>query len=392
METTDILFSLLRHAVCGEELKETVVSACTPDMLEAVYTLSKKHDLAHLVAHALEAVELPECETLAKLKKAKMVAIYRYAKQDYELERICNTLEGAKIPFILLKGSVLRQYYPEPWMRTSCDIDVLVKKDELDKAETVLLECLHYRRDGGCAHDLSLFSPTGIHVELHFTTIEEHVSKAAQGVLNQLWLTSVPKDPESCHFMMADEMFYFYHMAHMAKHVLAGGCGIRTFLDLWIMEHCMARNETARRELLNQGNLGKFTEASVKLAQYWFSNEKPDLDVRNLECYILTGGAYGVLSNKVVLSQARTGGKLKNFLKRVFPPYELLKVQYPSLEGKRWQIPFYYIRRWYAALAGDRCHRAVQELRLNQNRSAQEQRTAEDLLNSIGLYRSKGEI
>ena len=27
----------------------------------------------------------------------------------------------------MLKGAVLRQYYPEPWLRTSGDIDILVE-------------------------------------------------------------------------------------------------------------------------------------------------------------------------------------------------------------------------------------------------------------------------
>ena len=48
-----------------------------------------------------------------------MIAIYRYEKINYELNRLRSALNEAQIPFIPLKGSVLRQYYPEPWMRTS---------------------------------------------------------------------------------------------------------------------------------------------------------------------------------------------------------------------------------------------------------------------------------
>ena len=35
------------------------------------------------------------------------------------LLRGCAVLEEAKIPYIPLKGTVLRDYYPEAWMRTS---------------------------------------------------------------------------------------------------------------------------------------------------------------------------------------------------------------------------------------------------------------------------------
>ena len=52
-------------------------------------------------------------------------AIYRHAQLSYEYVAVCDALETAQIPFIPLKGSVLRKWYPEPWMRTSCDIDIL---------------------------------------------------------------------------------------------------------------------------------------------------------------------------------------------------------------------------------------------------------------------------
>ena len=45
----------------------------------------------------------------------------------------CNALEKAQIPFVPLKGSVIRKYYPEAWMRTSSDIDVLVHKEDVEK-------------------------------------------------------------------------------------------------------------------------------------------------------------------------------------------------------------------------------------------------------------------
>lgn len=392
METTDILFALLRHAVCGEELKVETINACTPENLESVYKLAKKHDLAHLVAHAVEGMDIPECEVLNKLKNAKMRAIYRYARIDYEYERICQTLETARIPFIPLKGSVLRQYYPEPWMRNSCDIDVLVAPFNLEKAEETLTQMLHYSRKGSCAHDVSLYSPSGVHVELHFTTIEDHVSQAAQVVLDWVWERAKPKAPTSSHYVMQDELFYFYHIAHMAKHVISGGCGIRTFLDIWIMENRMPENYAVRKKLLKQGGLWKFADVAEKLMRFWFSDGAPDEDVYNLERYILVGGTYGVLTNKVMLSQARTGGKLKNFLKRVFMPYALMKIRYPVLEEYPWMMPFFHVRRWFETLTGDRMRVSVKELMVNQNSSKEEQQEAEALLHSIGLYRGKDEV
>ena len=85
-----------------------------------LYKLSKAHDLAHLVGDALIKNDLiGNDEIKAKYQKQVMIAIYRYEKINYELNHLRSALNEAQIPFIPLKGSVLRQYYPEPWMRTS---------------------------------------------------------------------------------------------------------------------------------------------------------------------------------------------------------------------------------------------------------------------------------
>ena len=76
------------------------------------------------------------------------------ANLEYELEHIKSVFEKNKIEYILLKGSVLRNYYPEPWMRTSCDIDILVHDEQLDKAVKVLTQT-GYRVEGNKHyHDL----------------------------------------------------------------------------------------------------------------------------------------------------------------------------------------------------------------------------------------------
>lgn len=59
--------------------------------------------------------------------------VYCYKRMNYEYEQVCDALEKAEIPFIPLKGVVIREYYPEPWMRTSCDIDILVREKNLKK-------------------------------------------------------------------------------------------------------------------------------------------------------------------------------------------------------------------------------------------------------------------
>ena len=113
------MMDLIASEVCGKEIDKSQ-QTLTDEELAKLYKLSKSHDLAHLVGDALLKNDLiGNDEIKAHYHKQVMIAIYRYEKINYELNRLRSALNEAQIPFIPLKGSVLRQYYPEPWMRTS---------------------------------------------------------------------------------------------------------------------------------------------------------------------------------------------------------------------------------------------------------------------------------
>ena len=128
-----IFFALLRSAVGGEPLSQAELAACSPERLPALIKLAKLHDLEHLLALGLRQNH-QQPEAAKAQKKGMFLAVLRQQRQEDALKSLCDALEAGKIPFIPLKGSVLRQYYPEPWMRTSCDIDILVKQEDAQRA------------------------------------------------------------------------------------------------------------------------------------------------------------------------------------------------------------------------------------------------------------------
>lgn len=128
------MMSLIACEVFGKALDRTQCELSDEEML-TLCKLSKSHDLAHIVGDALTKNDLiTNDEVRAKFRKQSMLAVYRYEKMVYELGRLRKTLNEAKIPFVPLKGSVLRRYYPDPAMRTSCDIDILVPDKRADEA------------------------------------------------------------------------------------------------------------------------------------------------------------------------------------------------------------------------------------------------------------------
>lgn len=385
MDTVAVLVALIRGVICGETISEQVKTACTPEMLEGVYALAEKHDLAHLVGQAVSKLGLPESEPLKKCKQAAMAAFVRYMRLNREYIQICNALEEAQIPFIPLKGSVLREYYPEPWLRTSGDIDILVREEDLDAAAQLLIDKLGYRFAKKTEHDISLFSADGVHFELHYLIMEDTKVVGSQCVLDHFWDYAELCPGKRFCYQVCDELFYFYHIAHMAKHVEKGGCGMRTFLDLWILNHKMPHDKKKREALLLQGGLQKFAAGAQALSEVWFSNKEADTITKEFEQFILSGGTFGTRKNNVAIRQTKKGGKVKYLFSRIFVPHEILQNYFPILQKHKWLSVFFQPVRWLKLLFMGSAKYSAWEMKTIATFSKEEEEGIEQLFVYLGL-------
>lgn len=383
--TAQLLFSILRSVIHGNQMNDADKHLVTDDLLKDMIKLASKHDIVHIIALGILNNGLADEETKTQLQQITFRAVYRYEKLNYELKQVCDALEKAEIPFLPLKGSVIRKYYPEAWMRTSCDIDVLVHREDLENTISYLVSNKNYVEKERATHDVSLFTPTGIHVELHFDLAEEGRANNAIGVLQSVWDNVSLHENRNYWYDMSDAYFYFYHIAHMAKHFETGGCGIRPFLDLWILDNLEDIDQSARDSLLTQGGLLQFAQTSRKLSQVWFSDRKSDTLLLQLQNFILYGGAYGTTANRVALQQIKKGGQFGYILSRIFVPFTKLKRYYPILEKHPWLMPFMQIRRWFMLLRPDVMKMAKGEITANRNLEKDRADDMNIFLKSIGL-------
>lgn len=382
--TIQIFFTLVRSAICGTRLSDDERGIFTYDSIPELLKLASKHDIAHLLTWGLKQNDLL-CDEHKTAEKYILKSVYRYECLKYEYENICVALEKAKIPFMPLKGSVLRKYYPEPWMRTSCDIDILVHSEDLDRAISYLIDNMQYTEKERATHDVSLFSPSGVHIELHFDLVEEGRANKAINVLNTVWDNAFLHKNTEYWYEMRDDFFYFYHIAHMAKHFESGGCGIRPIIDLWLLDRIDGIDVSARNELLAQGDLLRFADSARILSEIWLEGKPYDELSGLLQDFILQGSVYGSTDNRVALQQKKTGGRFGYLLSRVFIPYVKLKRYYPILEKHRWLMPFMQVRRWFMLLDPSVAKMAKRELEANKNLSKIEADDMSAFLENIGL-------
>ena len=95
--TKEIMFALIRCAVCGEPLCDSVKAELSADVQKELYSLSKPQDISHIVAEALFMTDaVTDAEIKSVYSKQKMTAVFRYANLRHELAKICSAFDEAQ--------------------------------------------------------------------------------------------------------------------------------------------------------------------------------------------------------------------------------------------------------------------------------------------------------
>ena len=387
MTVNNLLFSLISSEISEGKIKTKYDKKPDEATVSKLYQTSKAHDVAHIVCNALEKEGfLGVDEVGKKFVKKRLVAMYRTEQIVYDFYGICRCLEENGVDFIPLKGSVIRDLYPEKWMRTSCDIDILVKKDDCERAGKALTEKLGFKISGGkTLHDFQYQSPTGVPLELHYTLIEEDCMPNAAPFLENVWDDAKLCEGSEHKYELSKELFAFYNIVHMAKHVLHGGCGIKSFVDLYILENKIDFDREKLENLLKQASMLTFYEAAKKLCRVWFENDEHDETSKTLEKYVLDGGVYGTATNGAAIRAGKGESKAKSFLDNAILSYDALCVIYPELKGKKVLYPFFQIKRWFRIFNKDKRKKITDLTNIRNKVSDEKQMNTEKMLDNLGL-------
>lgn len=359
------------------------LSGVSDVVLSDLYALSIKHDLAHLVGYVLQKNNLLDTKTEIgeKFHKQMMLAVYRTTTNQYDYKQICQILNDAKIPFVPLKGAVIRPLYPEPWLRTSCDIDVLVEEKNLKKATDALFDNGYKRLDKNF-HDITFLANSGTHIELHFNVNE--LDAKLDSVLCTAW--NYAKSKEDYLYAFSNEFFIFHALAHIVCHFRNGGCGIRTILDLWLILKIFSFDEDKLNALISMAGIEKFYDSIVKLTKVWFEGEEHSELTSQMQSYILTGGVYGTTNNKVTVSMAKKQNKFKAVIYRLLPPYSIMKSMYPNLGKHPILLPFYWVKRMFKLISKKgKAKSALNEVKATKQVSQDKVAQTTKMLDELGL-------
>ncbi|MEE1186425.1 MAG: nucleotidyltransferase family protein [Acutalibacteraceae bacterium] len=377
------LISLVAFEICGADFDKTAFDVNNTEFYTLLYRLSVMHDLAHIVYCALEKTDLlPSDDKLsAKFKKAKIAAVYKSEVINNVLENIHNVLSENNIDYILLKGSVVRDYYPEKWQRTSSDIDIFVNEYDLKKLKTLFCKTLGYKDDKrSSSYDMHFTADNFLPLEVHYS-LDISADDVKNGRKTENIFLNAEKQNGSL-YKMNDDAFYCFQVAHLAKHFKAGGAGVRPLIDLWILDK-LDCDKDKRLFLIEKQGLKEFYTEIEKVIDFWFNNQAANDFTTSLSRFILASGTHGNGHYQRQIIRLSSKNTMSYYLKRVFVPYSQLAVEYKPLRKHKALYPVYSIKR--IMTFGKKLGIAKNELGIVNNISEQKQEEIYNIYKKLNL-------
>lgn len=334
-----MLCAIVRSAIDG---KATIL----PDdkVTQDVLSLAIDQGILYLVCHGLRVnhVDIP-----SEINNELLGEIYQFAQNDFLLKSTKSCLEKADIAFVPLKGSIVRGFYPDQYMRASCDTDILVHEEDLENAIRVLVESGFTTDHIIGYHDVSL-NLGEAHLELHFN-ICEHMTQTDR-ILKRAW--NYIEHYNGLEWRETSTFYVFHTLAHMLYHFKKGGCGLKPFIDLWILKRAGLYNENELFPFLEKCNMVQFYTNVCETIAVWFEDGEPTELTKKIEKYIINGGKYGSRTNTQTMDVVLSGGRVKYFIRMAFLPLQDMRTIYKILNKYPVLLPICYLKRIYTKLIG----------------------------------------
>ena len=182
-------------------------------------------------------------------------------------------------------------------------------------------------------------------LELHASVNEFDTER--QTIFDDCW--SYAHVVDGYEYQFENEFFLTYFYAHAAKHFAHGGCGVRPFIDCFLLNKKMPYDHEKLQTILVGEGVDRFAEAMEKLAEVWFANGRHNAVTERMAAFVLRGGVYGSLNNTMSVRQQQEKGVHGYLLRRLCIPYATLCEFYPILRKHPYLTPLYRVRRWFRA-------------------------------------------
>ena len=347
-------------------LLSCAVNGITPDNakvqamdLERLYRLAKFHTVRGAVCIALKRAGVQDKQFDQAYKKAVRKNIYL----DMERTAILSDFEKQGIWYMPLKGSVLKDLYPENGMREMSDNDVLFDTEKQVQSKEIMLSHGYTAEHYGVGNHDVYMKPPVLNFELHMALFGSAHAEPLYRYYADTKRFLIKDEGNNYGYHLSDEDFYVFMTAHEWKHYSGSGTGIRSLLDCYV--YCKIKGDLLDwqyiTEQCKQLEIADFEQERRKLAVKVFSSDTlPDLtesEQKMLMSY-LTAGTYGTIENSIE-KKLKQQSKAKYILSNLFPNPDYMKRSVKFVNAYPLLYPVGIAYRWGRILVKRRSYLSV---------------------------------
>ena len=213
------VINAIRSYVNGEKMDQAFCSN-----LAGAYQICKKHNLTALMAEVLDRTDVDKRSPIyQRWQMEKNQAVYKNVLMDVEREEIIAFFEEKNIWYLLLKGLIIREYYPNPALREMSDNDILVDRKYMkDIYDFMVGRGYSIKGYGTSNHDEYLKKPA-YNFEMHRALFDKDDYESWNSYFDNIFDKLTKKSENSLEYVFKEEDFYIYFMVHTYKHYASGG-------------------------------------------------------------------------------------------------------------------------------------------------------------------------
>lgn len=330
---------------------------CLPENMTpcGLYEFQKAQDVSNLAYVALKQLGFSDAQLKDYCDDYKL-NLLREARFELATQQVFEALEKEKIPFIPLKGVVIKNYFPNPSLRTFTDVDLFIG-DKIQEVRAVMSSLGYERKYEGESNDESFVKKPSLHFEMHNELFPDFYRFG--GYFDDPFKHTIPVEGKKYFRVFRDEDFFIHVLAHLYKHFTHNGCGLRQFLDIYVLTENMNLDFEYIRNELKTIELEDFMDAVIKENAFLFGGNKPDKNDIEIAEYIFSNDLFGSDDMHFALLYAKNEKndeekffiwKVKHYFNKWQLPYSKMKLQYPVLKKLPFLLPFCYIHKLFRVL------------------------------------------
>lgn len=211
---------------------------------DEVIDLADKHKVDGIIYLALRKSKLISNigeEKISLLKQKAAITGITQSRHISGLSTVLNKINERNIPVIVLKGLVVREFYPQSDQRSMNDADILVHEGDVEKVKQLLIDMGYvYLEDHKASHHIALVHHKYPFIELHWNLFKrDGFSNELEHYERLIWRRAIKVNVGEAEVLSLSYEDLALHLCmHMAAHLAATGFGVRQLCDLVLLvEH-----------------------------------------------------------------------------------------------------------------------------------------------------------